>query len=849
MKKLLKQSLALLCCLCMVLALVPTASAAGAKKVLFIGSDLTNDSVFYLSELAHLVGQDIDVALVEHKNADLRTVAAAVYQNAPLTYSEANASTQYKFKAGGSKSITDALKAQNWDIVVLQNNLIRAGIKNQHVADLKFMTDLVEDLQPNAKIYWNTSWSVEEDSPNQDFIKYFGSNHTALYNSILTVVKEKIASNKSFDGIIYTGTAIENARATALKGNLLYGKNSNLTFKQGRLIAALAVLKALCPNANLGKVTVSALDGILTDSGTPADAYINNEENLNLVKSCIPNGEPNLLPYTSTVKTNTYNGVITVAQEDYPNKLHFPDVTVMDNGDVFVAAYNNICHYPINTIPSHERTDMAALPNYYGEGAGEIVFYKSSDNGKTFQKLPCVLDEEMFESFGLCSLSDRYAKLKENPDSNYCYCFDARDPNVKNVHTDINGDGKKESILFLTFWVRSYYAKTDPSTNGNTYCTYSTDGGNTWAKPQFFNVGVKRGDVTELADGTILMPTYSGNTVICSAITFDANGKMKCTNRSSIKDGQWDGDAAEGTEASFISINGSDTVFTMIRNSGIVMRSDDAGKTWTEIYNMPGEVFQPGFAQIDDNRIYMTYSIGGDAREICGKVFYIDGAWTDSGDKKIYSHEMSTSEYRDTGDPSCATLKDGKIFTVSYDTYYRSIVGTIEDPDNDPAYVRTRVSPPYKPAPNAGIAYASKQTVDLDGKATEFDMYMLVDANGGETNYIKLRDLAYLLSGTKAQFEVTFNEKTNSISLKKNKAYTANGSEMNTPFDGNRAFRASTSPVKLSSGEKPVISGITLTDNNGGEYNYYKLRDLGDILGFKVDWSAERGIFVDTNAN
>ncbi len=149
------------------------------------------------------------------------------------------------------------------------------------------------------------------------------------------------------------------------------------------------------------------------------------------------------------------------------------------------------------------------------------------------------------------------------------------------------------------------------------------------------------------------------------------------------------------------------------------------------------------------------------------------------------------------------------------------------------------------PIPDSGTAYVSRQSVDLDGKATEFDMYMLVDENGGETNFIKLRDIAYLLNGTPAQFSVGFSG--NLISLSTKKPYAANGSEMQTPFSGERAYKACTTNIRIN-GYKPILTGITLTDDAGGEYNYFKLRDLGTALGFTVDWSNERGIFVTTGA-
>ena len=43
------------------------------------------------------------------------------------------------------------------------------------------------------------------------------------------------------------------------------------------------------------------------------------------------------------------------------------------------------------------------------------------------------------------------------------------------------------------------------------------------------------------------------------------------------------------------------------------------------------------------------------------------------------------------------------------------------------------------------------------------------------------------------------------------------------------------------------MSAISLIDDNGGGYTYYKLRDLGQVLGFNVSWSAQRGIYIDSD--
>ncbi len=43
------------------------------------------------------------------------------------------------------------------------------------------------------------------------------------------------------------------------------------------------------------------------------------------------------------------------------------------------------------------------------------------------------------------------------------------------------------------------------------------------------------------------------------------------------------------------------------------------------------------------------------------------------------------------------------------------------------------------------------------------------------------------------------------------------------------------------------LTAITLVDDAGGAYNYFKLRDLGKVLGFNVGYSAEQGVFIETD--
>ena len=44
-----------------------------------------------------------------------------------------------------------------------------------------------------------------------------------------------------------------------------------------------------------------------------------------------------------------------------------------------------------------------------------------------------------------------------------------------------------------------------------------------------------------------------------------------------------------------------------------------------------------------------------------------------------------------------------------------------------------------------------------------------------------------------------------------------------------------------------MFTAIALTDDQGGGYTYYKLRDLGKVLNFNVGWSNSRGIYIESN--
>lgn len=128
------------------------------------------------------------------------------------------------------------------------------------------------------------------------------------------------------------------------------------------------------------------------------------------------------------------------------------------------------------------------------------------------------------------------------------------------------------------------------------------------------------------------------------------------------------------------------------------------------------------------------------------------------------------------------------------------------------------------------VALPTGNTILVDGVETIPAAYMITD-----NNYFKLRDVAALLNGTKAQFSIGWDSVTGAITITTGKAYTAVGGELaGAPTSVANAYE-SQSTIYIN-GQKADLTAYLINDNN-----YFKLRDLGAALGFNVKWDGTKG--------
>lgn len=140
----------------------------------------------------------------------------------------------------------------------------------------------------------------------------------------------------------------------------------------------------------------------------------------------------------------------------------------------------------------------------------------------------------------------------------------------------------------------------------------------------------------------------------------------------------------------------------------------------------------------------------------------------------------------------------------------------------------------YKAGPV--LAKASTHKIQVNGTPVDIGAYGI-----GGNNYFKLRDVAMLLKDTQGKFQVGYNDTTKQITLTTGESYTAVGGELSGKDGLNRTGNPTASAVSVDG------QAVDLSAYNIGGNNYFKLRDLGDALGFAVTWDeASRTVNITT---
>lgn len=133
------------------------------------------------------------------------------------------------------------------------------------------------------------------------------------------------------------------------------------------------------------------------------------------------------------------------------------------------------------------------------------------------------------------------------------------------------------------------------------------------------------------------------------------------------------------------------------------------------------------------------------------------------------------------------------------------------------------------------VAIPSSSNIYLDTQKLNFEAYTI-----NNTTYLKLRDVAQALNSTDKQFDVTWDNEKSAINLVSNTPYNSIGGELsynnlenldNQDNQDNQVDITKTTSFLYKDDVLINIDSYMINQNT-----YFKVRDLGDLLGFEVEY-------------
>ena len=214
----------------------PVQNDGKSLRVLAIGNSFSIDAMEYLWHICRLSGYDtVELGNLYIGGCSLDTHWSNIRN-------EKNAYTYYqntdgRWKTTSSVSANSAIKSKDWDVITIQQSSDSSGVASSY-SNLNNILDYIEANTPDStKILWHMTWAYQSNSTHSAFPTY-NKNQMTMYNAIVNAVSSEILTNDRIDGVIPSGTTIQNLR-TSYFGDTLTRDGYHLSYNYGRYAAAL----------------------------------------------------------------------------------------------------------------------------------------------------------------------------------------------------------------------------------------------------------------------------------------------------------------------------------------------------------------------------------------------------------------------------------------------------------------------------------------------------------------------------------------------------------------------------------------------------------------------------------
>ncbi len=173
-------------------------------KILSIGNSFSQDAQRYLHQIAENEGKDLLCVNLYIGGCSLETHSRNLHENTAAYSLEKNGQATGQFVG-----ISQALTAERWDYVTLQQVSSLSAKWETYLPYLSELAKEVREKAPQAKIYIHQTWAYEQGSARLHQELGFTDQH-----EMLALAKEnykRAAETIHADGIIPSGDAMMNA--------------------------------------------------------------------------------------------------------------------------------------------------------------------------------------------------------------------------------------------------------------------------------------------------------------------------------------------------------------------------------------------------------------------------------------------------------------------------------------------------------------------------------------------------------------------------------------------------------------------------------------------------------------
>lgn len=213
-------------------------------KILSIGNSFAQDTMEHLPAIAKDLGVECCFAYLYIGGCPIAYHYLSAIDDLPVYV--------YRTSSGGEWSekkrvrISEAIADQKWDWINIQH-----GSKDGHCYTnpifYKHLGELVSYVRncagENTKISFNMAWVPEPEKEHREMVDFYSNDQQKMYDALLEITRNLVASTPGIDLISPTGVAIQIARQSGLSD--LTRDGFHVSYGFGRYIAALTFLKAL----------------------------------------------------------------------------------------------------------------------------------------------------------------------------------------------------------------------------------------------------------------------------------------------------------------------------------------------------------------------------------------------------------------------------------------------------------------------------------------------------------------------------------------------------------------------------------------------------------------------------